>query len=54
MSSGAGTSGIEVWCSKPFSGSWNEIEPLRIGWPCWIATTRREENVPPSRVRSTL
>ena len=33
-----------VWCSTPCSGSWNEIEPLRIGWPCWIATTRRDEN----------
>ena len=53
MSSGLGTSGIDNWCSAPASCCWNEAAQKKITWPCWIAVTRRTENVPPSRVRST-
>ena len=49
----AGTSGIDSWCSTPGSGSWNEDANTKIGWPCWIAVTRRTEKLLPSRERST-
>ncbi len=53
-SSGFGTDGIGSWCSTPGSETWNDTEQLKIGCPCWIATTRRTEKLPPSRARSTL
>ena len=36
-----------------FCAAWNEAARKKIGWPCWIAVTRRTEKLPPSRVRST-
>ena len=38
----------------PVSGVWNEAEQMKICSPFWIATTRRAEKLPPSRLRSTL
>jgi hypothetical protein len=53
MSSGCGTSGMLNWCSTPGSLFWNEDANTRIGWPCWIAVTRRTLKLWPSRARST-
>ena len=33
--------------------TWNEAAMLKIGSPCWMATTRRFEKLCPSRLRST-
>ena len=38
---------------RPGSGLWNDAARLKMGRPCWIATTRRVEKLPPSRARST-
>ena len=35
------------------STSWNDADMLKIGLPCWIATTRRVVKLRPSRIRST-
>ena len=45
--------GKSVWCSKPSSSLWNEALMAKMGWPCWMAVTRRVENERPSRTRST-
>jgi hypothetical protein len=52
-SSGGGTSGISAWWSKPSSGTWKLAAMLKMTLPCWMATTRRVVNEPPSRRRST-
>jgi len=52
--SGPGTSGIANWWWKPSSSAWNEAAQVKIGWPFWIAVTRRVLKLPPSRTRSTL
>ena len=51
--SGAGASGMALWCSSPSSSLWNEALMVKIAAPCWIALTRRVVKLPPSRVRST-
>jgi hypothetical protein len=51
--SGAGTSGMDRACSIPPSTTWNDACRLKIGLPCWIATTRRVVKLRPSRMRST-
>ncbi len=52
-SSGAGTSGMAKAWSKPSSGTWKLADRLKMTLPCWMATTRRVVNEPPSRSRST-
>ena len=52
-SSGEGTSGIFAWWVKPPSSRWNDTDIMKIGWPCWIAFTRRVVKLLPSRTRST-
>lgn len=51
--SGAGTTGIASWCSKPASSTWNDADMLKIGCPFCTATTRRVVKLLPSRMRST-
>ena len=51
--SGAGTSGIGNWCSRPVSSSSKEASRLKMARPCCTATTRRVVNERPSRIRST-
>ena len=51
--SGPSTSGMLGWCSKPGSSAWKEALQKKIGWPFWIAVTRRVLKLPPSRTRST-
>ena len=41
--SGAGTTGISNWWSAPIRRRGRRQLKLRIGWPCWIATTRLTE-----------
>ena len=49
-----GTFGAVAWYSRPCSGVWNDAEQMKICSPSWIATTRRAEKLPPSRLRSTV
>ncbi|ERW01981.1 hypothetical protein Q039_00347 [Pseudomonas aeruginosa BWHPSA026] len=51
--SGPTTSGISIWWWKPSSSYWKELLRVKIGWPFWIAVTRRVLKLPPSRTRST-
>jgi hypothetical protein len=52
--SGSGRSaGIGSWWSNPASTTWNDADRLKMGRPCWMATTRRVTNDLPSRMRST-
>ncbi len=51
--SGGGTAGRGKAWSKPSSGTWKLAAMLKMTRPCWIATTRRVVNEPPSRSRST-
>ncbi|MNF92574.1 hypothetical protein D3C84_752220 [compost metagenome] len=51
--SGPTTAGICVWWAKPSSSYWNDALQVKIGWPFWIAVTRRVLKLPPSRTRST-
>ena len=50
---GGTSAGIGSWWSKPSSWTWNDADRLKIGRPCWMATTRRVVNDRPSRMRST-
>src|SRR3712207_7790504 len=50
--SGAGMpDGIGIWWSGPGSWRWKLACRLKIGRPCWMATTRRVAELLPSRVR---
>lgn len=54
LSWSGGTGGGLTCCqSSPGSGSWKEAISSKIGFPSWLAVTRRVENDRPSRVRST-
>ena len=53
-SSGGGAAGIASWCSMPLWSVWNDADIEKIVSPCWIALTRRVQNDPPSRSRSTM
>ena len=44
---------MDSWWSSPPAGSWNEAIIERIGWPYWMAWTRRVEKERPSRISST-
>ena len=41
------------WCSMPLWSVWNDADIEKIVSPCWMALTRRVQNDPPSRRRST-
>ncbi len=38
----------------PLWSVWNDADIEKIVSPCWIAVTRRVQNEPPSRIRSTM
>ena len=49
----AAPTGIASWCSIPLWSVWNDADIEKMVCPCWMALTRRVQNDPPSRMRST-
>ena len=52
--SGGGGTGMASWCSMPDWSVWNDADIEKMFSPCWMALTRRVQNDPPSRMRSTM